>query len=302
MYTFQYNKKYYYSVYVSFFGEFMQNEILSLRAKQQAIKKFREQAKSESLTQGDFLEKILNVYLGIPIENSSIPFKIALFWINNLDKNDKNLDKKIYSGYGELLYSSSIFDYYGITYSNGSSKQMSAHTSENEYKNHHSHICTELCFPKISFYKAWSVVDSDVKKQQLQETFNIKDTQNFHYISAFRVFKEIENGVPVITVNEQMYFINNEKYHKNLAEESMNAASGKSDSNEVLFAQQLDLAVSSMYRIANLSEGEKKLRLYRAYLNPFDRETLRNIFKPTFSKSDGDFEDILAKYSIFSQE
>ena len=112
MYTFQYNKKYYYSVYVSFFGEFMQNEILSLRAKQQAIKKFREQAKSESLTQGDFLEKILNVYLGIPIENSSIPFKIALFWINNLDKNDKNLDKKIYSGYGELLYSSSIFDYY----------------------------------------------------------------------------------------------------------------------------------------------------------------------------------------------
>ena len=116
MYTFQYNKKYYYSVYVSFFGEFMQNEILSLRAKQQAIKKFREQAKSESLTQGDFLEKILNVYLGIPIENSSIPFKIALFWINNLDKNDKNLDKKIYSGYGELLYSSSIFDYYGITY------------------------------------------------------------------------------------------------------------------------------------------------------------------------------------------
>jgi hypothetical protein len=159
---------------------------------------------------------------------------------------------------------------------------------------------TELAFFYSSFFQEWSIVDTDVKIQQMQEDFKITNPQNFRYISAFRVFKEIKNDFPVIMVNEQMYFISKERYSEIYSKSMLNAMGRNSDSDEIIFSKDLDLAVSTLYEIKNLSEGEDKLRLDRKYLNAFDKENLRNILKPTISKNDDNFEDILAEYSIFN--
>lgn len=274
----------------------MEKNTFSLRLKPEIIQQFQKTSKSESITQGDLFEKMLNLYLGKPVEGESIPFQVGLFWINNIDKCGRNLDKKIYKGYGTPLYISGIFSY-GISYSDDFNTRKIGSTFENGEVPYRS---TELAFFYSSFFQEWSIVDTDVKIQQMQEDFKITNPQNFRYISAFRVFKEIKNDFPVIMVNEQMYFISKERYSEFYSKSMLNAMSRNSDSDEILFSKDLDLAVSTLYEIKNLSEGEDKLRLDRKYLNAFDKENLRNILKPTISKNDDNFEDILAEYSIFN--
>lgn len=52
----------------------MEKNTFSLRLKPEIIQQFQKTSKSESITQGDLFEKMLNLYLGKPVEGESIPF------------------------------------------------------------------------------------------------------------------------------------------------------------------------------------------------------------------------------------
>ena len=99
---------------------FGDNEILtfSMKVSKNVTEQFKEQAKLEHITQGKLFEKMLNSYLGNPIEGEFVPFNINLFWIDNTANHEtgKNSGKEVYTGYGIPVYISHAFDIYGKNY------------------------------------------------------------------------------------------------------------------------------------------------------------------------------------------
>lgn len=269
----------------------------SLRLKLNIIRQFQDQAKKESLKQGELFEKIFNLYLGKHVEVDFIPFNVNLFWFNNLSPKSKNLDKKIYTGYGVPLYVSNAFIDYGVGYYNDLPNKSYESVYEDADKSIYKRTELMLCTARNL---SWSKLDSEIKTQQFQRDFKIKNPQNYYYMSAFRVFKEMENDLPIIMVNEQIYLIDEKKYLELNAESISGAITNNSDNIEFLFAKDFDLAISTLHKIKKLSEGEKILKLDREYLNLFDRENLKNILKSKVSKDDAGFDNILSEYAIFN--
>lgn len=70
----------------------------SLRLTERVIEQFKKQVKAESLKQGEFFEKMLNVYTGRQLDAKQVPFNINLFCFDQI--NHRNLTKTIYNGYG----------------------------------------------------------------------------------------------------------------------------------------------------------------------------------------------------------
>lgn len=277
----------------------MEKEIFSIRLNTDLIAQFKEQAKSESLKQGDLFEKMFNLYLGKPVEGEAVPFNVNLFWINNIDQNGKNLEKKIYTGYGVPKYISPVFANFGVSYYNDRQRESKTLIYENDNRNLYARTEMLLYHSKYAGCE-WYNFDDETKVDQFRRDFKVDDPQNYRYMSAFRVFLEMKSNVPHLIVNEQFYLINAEKYGELVGTALLNSASNNSTDNEILFASDFDLAISAMYAIEDFVEGEKKLKLDRTYLNFIDRENLKNILKPTLSSSDANFEEVLSEYSIFN--
>lgn len=290
-------------------------ETFSIRIENSVISDFRNQARDEHITQGKLFEKVLNLYLGRSVAGEEqIPFSVHLFRFNNI-KNEY-LKKKIYDGYGVPLYFSQVFRFYGCLFPSDK-KQLgdsfgleTNRASAISYRHNHS---SELAFiPQMLLSFPW-VSCASLESQAIEELnrdIGI-DPQGYSFMSAFRVFKEwTDKENPFILVNEQMYLV--EYYFcENIIKSRMvqeatgmdaknmyNPYADSYDPNEPTRAEDLAFAVSTLYKIDDISKGEEILRLDRKYLRSDDVINLKNVLKPRISKNDNDLETILAEYSF----
>ena len=279
----------------------MYKEIFSLRLNADLIAQFKAQSKSEALKQGDLFEKMFNLYLGKPVQGESVPFNVNLFCYNNIDPNRKNLEKKIYTGYGIPKYISPVFEFFGISYYDDGQRKNNNLIFENDSQNFYTRTELSLYPSKYAGYAGckWYSFDTENKISQFKKDLKVDNPQDYRYMSAFRVFLEMKGNVPLLMVNEQFYLINAEKYIDFMGSELLNSMNKNSTDKEIFLSSDFDLAISVMYPIENFAEGEKQLKLDRAYLDFIDRENLKNILSPTLSSNDANFKEVLSEYAIF---
>ena len=269
----------------------------SVKIRSDLIEKFKNQATKEGIKQGKLFEKMLNVYLGNPIEKETIPFNINLFWRDNINENGRKLNKTIYSGYGVPIYISPAFKCHGRNYYGDVNNQSNSLDSQNYDL---SYQLTEMTLNKNYLSQcSWYSFDSKEKIQCFREDFKIDNPADYHYMSAFRAFKEIKGDSSSIMINEQMYLINNEMYNKSDSEGIIDNINQNSNHVNILDIDDFDLAVSTLYKIDDGVQGEKVLKLNRQYLDSFDVSNLKHAIKPRISKDDPDLENTLKEYAIF---
>ena len=278
-----------------------------IRVNSFVIEAFRNQASEEHITQGELFTKILNSYLGVAsLEEDKVPFRMHMFLFDNINK--KQLTRRTYKGYGVPLYFSQPFRFFGKVLSSDIEpsqfqKRMSAFTPPhlvfNNAQEQISSKCSELVFKQLLYNYCWRRV-SDLEPQgieELQRDFNIAYPENYSYISAFRVFREVADPDRfLLTVNEQIYFITNNCLSEPSEDLGDNAYFMRSAKE--IYAEDMDFSQSFVCKISDISEGEKKLKLDRKYLNPDDVFNLKTILKPMISKDDNNIDEILAEYSI----
>ena len=271
---------------------------------------FRKQAFEEHITQGELFTKILHSYLEVTsLEEDKVPFKIHMFLFDNI--NARQLTRRTYKGYGVPLYFSQAFRQFGkvspsdIESSLSYQGRMSASVpllpghliNYNNAQEQIYSMCSELVFKTWLHNVFWRRV-SNLDPQGIEELkrdFNIAYPENYSYLSAFRVFREIADPDRfLLTVNEQIYFIANNC----LPDPSEDTEYNNYHSTKEIFAEDMDFSQSFLYKIGDISEGEKQLNLDRKYLNPDDVFNLKNILKPMISKDDNNVDEILAEYSI----
>lgn len=282
-------------------GNFRENESLtfSMKVSKSVTEQFKEQAKLEHIKQGKLFEKILNAYLGNPIEGEFVPFNINLFWIDNTANNEtgKNYGKEVYTGYGIPVYISHAFDIYGRNYSTDIIKKNNPYVM-NDY--HSNFQATEIMLIKAELSSSiWLSFDTEIKCNQIERDFHIKNPSNYHYLNAFRIFKEMKDNKPIFMVNEQLYLINNDTYSEAL-NTSINTSIGHNTACDqpVIYMENFDLSVSTLYVINDITQAKDKIKLDRAYLFPYEKDDIKHIFEPTFSKDDPDFEEKIKKFSF----
>ena len=278
-----------------------------IRVNSFVIEAFRNQASEEHITQGELFTKILNSYLGIAsLEEDKVPFRMHMFLFDNI--NARQLTRRTYKGYGVPLYFSQPFRHFGKVSSSDIESnlfqgRMSAfypsHLIHNNAQEQISSKCSELVFKQLLYNYCWRRV-SDLEPQgieELQRDFNIAYPENYSYISAFRVFREVADPDRfLLTVNEQIYFITNNCLSEPSEDLGDNAYFMRSAKE--IYAEDMDFSQSFVCKISDISADEKKLKLDRKYLNPDDVFNLKNILKPMISKDDNNIDEILAEYSI----
>lgn len=250
----------------------------------------------------------MNSYLGVTsLEEDKVPFKIHMFLFDNI--NTRQLTRRTYKGYGVPLYFSQAFRHFGkvslsdIESSLSDQGRMSlfypSHLIRNNAQEQISSKCSELVFKQLVYNICWRRV-SDLDPQGIEELkrdFNIAYPENYSYISAFRVFREIADPDRfLLRVNEQIYFVANNCFSEPSEDPEYNTYLMRS--TKEIYAEDMDFSQSCLYKIDDVSTGEKKLKLDRKYLNPDDVFNLKNVLKPMISKDDSDVDKILDEYSI----
>lgn len=294
-------------------------DTFSIRIERCVIEDFRQQAKTEQLTQGKLFKKILSLYLGkYSLDEEKIPFSIHLF---RFDSNGGNLRKKIYEGYGTPLYFSDAFRFHGWVFSSDKKPMFKDfggdnYSFANRQLDYRHFFSSELSFFPTSLRNCpW--VDGKLSSQGSEEFFSDFGINllGFYFMSVFRVFREWTTGSSShILVNEQMYLVDSQRYCDSvdlLQKRQLGLASSNNDEDiffnpygtprdslEPIRAEWLPFAVSTLYRIDDTNSGEEILRLNRKYLNHVDVINLKNVLKPRVSKSDKDIDEILAEYSF----
>lgn len=286
-------------------------DTFSIRLERSTIADFRKQAKNEHITQGKLFKKVLNLYLGKAIAGEEqMPFSIHLFRFNSI--GNEYLKKKIYVGYGVPVYFSLPFRFYGLVFPSDTKKLGKDINKANEMSYRHSHSSELVFSPTLVFSFPWrsrSSLDSQAR-EELDKDLGI-NSDGFCFMSAFRVFKEwTDADNSSILVNEQMYLVDwhihsfamqacmgNEVSNTD-TQNMYNPYARSFDFNKPSMAEDLPFAISSLYKIDDISKGEEILRLNRKYLDPNDVSNLKNVLKPTVSKNDNELETILAEYSF----
>ena len=263
----------------------------SLRLTDKVIDQFKKQAKEESLKQGEFFEKMLNVYTGKQLDAKQVPFNINLFRFDQI--NHRNLTKTIYNGYGFPIYISGVFRYFGMPYYNDYQAMKEEEIKYNPCQ------ATELVFYNYKFVEGytvsndfWKPFDSDNKKiERFSEDFKIKNPEEYVYLSAFRIFKDFNFEEPMILVNEHMYLVEKETWFKHVVH--CNAAE-----TVAILPKDMPFAVSSIYKLKSVSEIDV-LKLDRKYLSEVDVLNIKNVLNPTVTAKNSNIDEVIGRYSIF---
>lgn len=275
-------------------------EVVSMRLKKNIKDQFRKQAQKEHITQGRLFEKMVNLYMGNGLEEeAAIPFSIHLFWFaGQMGKNDIN--KKIYKGVGIPLYFSNAFRFYGKFFLSDTNPtvKINLHTEAMNYK---FQTASELQFhSQMILSKSWELLKDEIAKE-FENDFHLGNIGCYHYMTAFRVFKEKDkDNHSILLFNEQAYLINNNVYSECMSDVALNDMHGRTSVPLIIPAEELDLAVSSLYVIkeSELDKGEEILRLNRKYLDPADVTNLKNILSPTTFQNDEKLDSIISLYAI----
>ena len=194
-----------------------------------------------------------------------------------------------------------MFEFFGISYYDDGQRKNNNLIFENDSQNFYTRTELSLYPSKYAGYAGckWYSFDTENKISQFKKDLKVDNPQDYRYMSAFRVFLEMKGNVPLLMVNEQFYLINAEKYTDFMGSELLNSMNKNSTDKEIFLSSDFDLAISVMYPIENFAEGEKQLKLDRAYLDFIDRENLKNILSPTLSSNDANFKEVLSEYAIF---
>lgn len=273
-------------------------EVVSIRLKKSVKDEFRRQAKKEKLTQSRMLEKMIRLYTGRGVEEESVvPFNVHLFWFAG-GMGKKNIIKRVYKGIGIPLYFSEVFRFYGKSFQSDSSPLVQL-DFRNNFMDYRHYFCSELQFnPNFLVNSEWREFDHN-QAEEFKKDFNIDSVSNYHYMSAFRVFKEsASNGKSFLLVNEQAYLINTQIYENLKAEWYKNEINMRSGTLGCISAEDLDFAISSLYKIDLVENGEKILRLDRKYLDTTDVTNLTNILNPVTFKDDIHLDEVISLYAI----
>ena len=264
----------------------------SLRLTKSVIDQFKKQVEAEPpLKQGEFFEKMLNVYTGKQLDAKQVPFNINLFCFDQI--NHRNLTKTIYNGYGFPIYISEVFRYFGMPYYNDYQAMKEEEIQYNPCQ------ATELVFCNYKFVEGFTVANdfwkpfdsSDKKIERFSKDFKIENPEEYVYLSAFRIFKDFNFEEPMIVVNEHMYLVDKETWLKYVSK--FNVA----ERVEIL-PKDMPFAVSFIHKLKGVSEIDV-LKLDREYLSEVDVLNIKNVLNPTVTAKNSNIDEVIGRYSIF---